>query len=157
MWLLITTVVLFPSCLPPNDWYSYLNAPPCSLLLPKKDKNIQLQLCLPQPPSELATAFEITHQSHFHCSSRQAYRYLVSFSLECSSLAAFGCLRMSTLKSFSKIAAASPMISTDESSATVGAPLAEPHQQPNQAVAPKELCGTWTLSSCGRRTLVRIR
>ena len=157
MWLFIATVIIFPSCLPQNDWYSYSNAPPCSLLLPKKDKNIQLQLCLPQPPSELATAFEITHQSHFHCSSRQAYRCLVSFSLQCSSLAAFGCLRLSTLKPFSKIAAASPMISTDESSATVGAPLAEPHQQPNQAVAPKGRCGTWALSSCGRRILVRIR
>ena len=149
MWLLITTVVLFPSCLPQNDWYSYSNAPPCSLLLPKKYKNIQLQLCLPQRRSELATAFEITHQSHFHCSSRQAYRYLVSFSLECSSLAAFGCLRISTLKPFSKIAAASPMISTDESSATVGPPLAELHQQPNQAVAPKGRCGTWALSLVG--------
>ena len=63
MWLLITTVVLFPRCLPQNDWYSYSNAPPCSLLLPKKDKNIQLQLCLPQRRSELATAFEITHHT----------------------------------------------------------------------------------------------
>ena len=126
---------------------------------PKKIKIYNSSYASPNPPPSLLllSRSHITHQSHFHCSSRQAQRYLVSFSLQCSSLAAFGCLRLSTLKPFSNIAAASPMISTDESSATVGAPLAEPHQQPNQAVAPKGRCGTWALSSCGRRILVRIR
>ena len=45
---------------------------------PKKDKNIQLQLCLPQPPSELATAFEITHHTSITLSLQQPTSTTVS-------------------------------------------------------------------------------